>query len=513
MKKQFKILFALLIVLVLSFSFVACNSDKDGTDGGTNGANFKTAEEIASAFSNGQLTIKYNTSNGSNDYYTVTQTEQGCFYSSYRTPKDILDGTLFLKSENGYKMYDITDGERTFEMAYESDSVADMFVGNIFSTYLTAYSSLDANSFNNKGSTTVANRECTKYEYSYSGLGASVKYEYCIDNQTGICLKFVGSAGSGGDSATASFEVIELILGNASLKKYTDLPCDETGGTTIGGSTTWPSSNIVSLAPFFDANTVPALVGAAKFSYMKVDGLAMVIAEGISQAEYDSYVDLLKTNGYTITTDLYLGPTATKSLSNGNALSISLVYSADDSEDNGELTLSITPIYACEADIVLPENFKITYVLDNTVYTVIKIGNDFYKEYTDAYESTTKTFAKFDAQAKKWSAYTNDANTNGWELNGTEYSTTNSLLNDFLDNIYFDIVLSKNDHSLAGTEKVAGVDCNKFVYSDEYETITYYKSYDNFVFKKVSTYDGENTTNYEVQSYTTTVSAFPSMPN
>lgn len=503
MKKTIKLLFICALCFVLGITLIACGDKNKGSD--TNGENisFKTPEEIAAAFSNGKFTVKISSTGSSPFYYTVIQADNGYFYSYYDAPKAVLDGDLVIKEGNTYKYYTVADGKRAFVIASESDSTATQYVDNLFSTYFSAYAGIGTDGFNKKGSSTVAGRACTKYLFSYKGFGTEVSYEYYIDNDTGMCLKYVGAMSAGGESGSYSWEMTEFVLGNASLSAYTSLPIEGSGeGPNVGNTTTWPANKIAALASFFTETTLPALDGATKFTYVAESNSITISAEGIDQTEYDAYIQKLTTDGY-VTTESVGSVTAKKLLSAGNMISVSLSFNPQTSI----VVFMVDAIPACEAEAVLPQNLKIVFEdADGTEYTYIKIGNDFYKEYTDG-GYTYKNFAKYNATAKNWDSYLNNADTAyTWESRDYTYDDLDSVLCDLFDSVYTENYLSKDSYTLNGTIKVAGADCNVFIGDDYGTTVTYYKSFNNLVLKKVT---GEGSADdFCVTVYDTTVTAF-----
>ncbi len=85
------------------------------------------------------------------------------------------------------------------------DTVKSVYTNTYIATF-TNYGVVAAG-LKDKGEVTIAGRTCTKYVSSVSIAGFSYSNEYCIDNETELCLKNVMSAGSATDgSGTFSYE-------------------------------------------------------------------------------------------------------------------------------------------------------------------------------------------------------------------------------------------------------------------------------------------------------------------
>ncbi len=75
-----------------------------------------------------------------------------------------------------------------------------------FSSY-SVYSGLDMNKSSNK----VAGRDCDRFTYELSALGAGVTYTFSIDKETGMCLEWEATAAAIGEGmATANFTCKEF---------------------------------------------------------------------------------------------------------------------------------------------------------------------------------------------------------------------------------------------------------------------------------------------------------------
>lgn len=495
MKKKL-ILLLICTILSLSLFLSACGDDSNnqGQSDNENDIQFMTADAIANQFTEGKFTLKL-TSEGQVSYYTIICNEEGTFYAFYDTPKTVLDGMLYIKDGATYKYYEINDGKREFVMSYTNDEQANTLIGGLFTSYLASYASLSSAEFSLSGATTVAGRACKKYLFRSSVVGNSVSYEYYIDDSTGICLKYSVAVVSGGQTGSASWEITQITLGNVSLEPYSALPLKEgSGGIVSGNSAVWPKQIISDLATYITDTTVPELSGATNHSYMSSSSGLMITASGITTAEYNAY-DALFSSYYEDYSDL--GKAYSKLLSGGNMISVILTYTQEDEE----LLILITAIDTAEAKAILPQNYKLVYTNDSdTTYTSMKIGNDFYREYTDT-GITYCTYAKF-VSDNSWEIY------NKSESDWVKESYTLNLSqvkSDFIDSVDYGTL---SNVTFIGTETVSGQTCNKFEETSDTSKYTYWKTYNNMIFKIVEEIEGAQNIIFEVTLYSTDVTSF-----
>ncbi|NCA68155.1 MAG: hypothetical protein EOM87_08865 [Clostridia bacterium] len=278
------------------------NGNVDSTD--DNGdIDFKTANELKTSVQYGKYTIRV--SEGAEvQYMTFIQNTTGCFFASYETPADVLDGSLVILNGSGYKWYQIEDGKRTFLYESQNDDDATQFFGNIIQLYFASHAYYAEDDFHQKSTATVAGRDCTVYSYSYSWLDTSIEWDYYVDDATGVCLKYIGSANDSGERGSFVWETTELVLGEVSLEPYISLPLNGAEeGPVFGNSSTWPTAAIITVADFFSDDTIPAPIGADSFEYAINSGYGTVTIEGISEQEYLAYRQSIESAGYEFDTD------------------------------------------------------------------------------------------------------------------------------------------------------------------------------------------------------------------
>ncbi len=122
--------------------------------------------------------------------------------------------------------------------SYDSFGGKDAVKTLYMDTYLAILTSYGVLGFGLKdqGAVTIAGRACTKYAVSVSVLGASYSNEYCIDNETGLCLKNVIAVGSTTEgSASTSYECTAFEVGYR-ITLPADSDCTEVNGDNSGNT-------------------------------------------------------------------------------------------------------------------------------------------------------------------------------------------------------------------------------------------------------------------------------------
>ncbi len=127
---------------------------------------------------------------------------------------------MYIKNGDKYDMY-LGDEENGFELCEgisfnEEDVIAQT---QIFLGYMNAYSQWD-DSLKKDGSENIAGRSCDRFSYEYGVLGTKAKAEYCIDKETGVCLKYYIEGSSGGEGGSYQFECTEFRTNGITLPKY-----------------------------------------------------------------------------------------------------------------------------------------------------------------------------------------------------------------------------------------------------------------------------------------------------
>ncbi|MCL2706789.1 MAG: hypothetical protein FWE97_01285 [Dehalococcoidia bacterium] len=209
-----KKLVTLALAITLALSLVACGGG-NGSGGGDrfeygNGADY-IANNLKGDYS---ITYRYSISGADSLELTCIRTSDGYYYDYGGS------GVLYIKSGAKYDTYyGSADGgfiKVDFIEPMTEDQVKAQF---IFIGWMSHYGSY-ASDMVKDGSETVAGRSCDRYKYTWSYFGSSVKYTYCIDKATGVCLKYAYDVASGGQSGSLTFECIEFKTNGVKLPAY-----------------------------------------------------------------------------------------------------------------------------------------------------------------------------------------------------------------------------------------------------------------------------------------------------
>ena len=225
MKKIKKILF-LFLIPALIFTFTACGGMNSTGGGNTTDADNNSAFE----YGNGK---DYITEHLKGDYsitykYTVSGSPESLVATSTRTSEGYYYNyggmeALFIKNGDKYDTYQgsAEDGfvKVDFIDPVTQKELEDEMAFNLVFGFMNQYADNTSN-MKKSGTATVADRDCDKYTFSYSGIGGAVKYSYYIDKETGVCLKWNYDAAAGGQTAALTFECTEFKTSGVSLPNY-----------------------------------------------------------------------------------------------------------------------------------------------------------------------------------------------------------------------------------------------------------------------------------------------------
>lgn len=176
------------------------------------------AEKLKGDYS---ITYKYSVSgaDGSDDAMTskYIRTSDG-YYMAYSGLE-----MLYIKDGDMYDTYMGSEAEGFTKMDFMDPISKEEVESNmgLVGGFMSQYSAWDKSDMKRDGSETIAGRKCEKYTYSASAFGSAVKYSYCIDKDTGVCLKYsfdVSAIGQGAGSMT--FECTEFKTHGVSLPNY-----------------------------------------------------------------------------------------------------------------------------------------------------------------------------------------------------------------------------------------------------------------------------------------------------
>ena len=234
---KLKKLIVLILAIILVVSLAACSGgggkppassgnnppSSGGTGGGTGGAPIDKFE-FGVDFIENNLKDNYHivyeiTTYEDNESDTAVMeqiwTKEGVYFAAGG------DGMLFIKNGEEYVMYYET-GAGSFEkspMNYPKEMVEAMISG--LSMYMSAYASFGSE-LARDGSETIAGRDCERYtmDYKYPYLDYKLKYTYCIDKATGVCLKFKMDVQGEGKKVGYEFLCTMFKTSGVTLPKY-----------------------------------------------------------------------------------------------------------------------------------------------------------------------------------------------------------------------------------------------------------------------------------------------------
>ena len=240
-----------LLVVVLTLSFLtACGGNiplLPGMDGlGSGNFDFENPQDYIKENLKGDYAITFKMdSDGTVTYMKNIHTSQGYYFSSYNWEE------LFIKNGDQYDAYSGSLAEGFNYAGYQASEQEVENSASAFMMYASVYSQFSS-MLKKDGSVTIAGRSCEKYSYEISLMGASVKYEYCIDKETGICLKFAFEGSAEGESSSANFECIEFKTSGISLPSYNKAannPIENTPTVATQAANTQSDNNTELLAP------------------------------------------------------------------------------------------------------------------------------------------------------------------------------------------------------------------------------------------------------------------------
>ena len=233
MKKR---LIVLLTTIFLTLSFASCGKSEDNIASDLNSL-FpipqinETATPEVPGFNYGSSYIDEHLKGDYSITYKITSSGTGETTSAYDIKMMHTDAgyyismgegreLLYIKAGDKYTMY-MGDSKNGFvaygEPTYSEDDVKSQT--QLFLGYMTMYVDFKEQ-LKMSGTETIAGKSCDKYLFDYDFLGSKLKYEYYIDKETGVCMKFY-IEGSGAESAGQfTFECTEFKTDGVTLPAY-----------------------------------------------------------------------------------------------------------------------------------------------------------------------------------------------------------------------------------------------------------------------------------------------------
>lgn len=254
MKKFVLTLLIVALALSCTLMFTACDDKENEAEK----LNLMSAEEIERQFSNAKAVIRVSGTSTEDGETTGTgaatitfaENDTAVFYavdsvSSDSEDTDDLDSYKVLSIKSSNEMFMVYDTYKV-SLGAQGGAAYQASMSSVFTTYLASYASVDDSLFTKGGTATIAGRTCTKYSYNPMALGglgalggalgglgaqasaalagASLTYDYYIDNATGFCMKMDIAGESEGEGGSMSWEVTSLQIGNVDLSAYINLP-------------------------------------------------------------------------------------------------------------------------------------------------------------------------------------------------------------------------------------------------------------------------------------------------
>jgi len=208
-----KKIIVLFLLLILAFSLVSCGGGSNNKDSDK----FEFGQDYINNNLKGDYWIIYNTTyweNGKSNTSSLEmiKTDKGYYYGEAGE-----NGVLYIKNGDKYDVY--YQGGDAYESSgfqFDPEMVESMMLG--ITGYMNNYASYSSG-MKKAGSETVAGRNCEKYTF---GMTFPIKYQavYCIDKETGVCMKLTMEVDAGGQKAGYEFECTKFQTSNVSLPKY-----------------------------------------------------------------------------------------------------------------------------------------------------------------------------------------------------------------------------------------------------------------------------------------------------
>lgn len=195
----------------------------------------------------------------------------------------------------------LVDRDGTSIISYELDdsewNMGQNLVGQDFSYILPIYSTTTnvylfiANAYDGslkyEGKDNVAGRACSKYSYSTGVMGASLSYAACIDDLTGVTLKWIIETTSEGVTGSQQMEVLSFKTGSSVV--IPDLPAPSEDYMDFTGAMGWPSNSFTAMIPQAPGTVTTSMIQDNQFAVMLND---------VSEDDFNSYVSSLISYGF-----------------------------------------------------------------------------------------------------------------------------------------------------------------------------------------------------------------------
>ena len=126
---------------------------------------------------------------------------------------------LYIKNGDMYDVYFPSD-EGFFKVDFLEPQPEDAAASAFGALYDLMTTHIGKKDLKKDGDETVAGRSCDRYKESAVGFGVAFGGTYCIDKETGACLKFQYDMAVEGGMGSATFECVEYLTSGVKLPDY-----------------------------------------------------------------------------------------------------------------------------------------------------------------------------------------------------------------------------------------------------------------------------------------------------
>ena len=192
------------------------SSDTSGGGKTDNDSGFSIGKDEIKSQIKGDFSITYKIYTSSSDKsaeMTFIRTSDGYYFdmSEYKY--------LYIKNGDMYDVYFPSD-EGFFKVDFLEPQPEDAAASAFGALYDLMTTHIGKKDLKKDGDETVAGRSCDRYKESAVGLGVAFGGTYCIDKETGACLKFQYDMAAEGGMGSATFECIEYLTNGVKLPAY-----------------------------------------------------------------------------------------------------------------------------------------------------------------------------------------------------------------------------------------------------------------------------------------------------
>ncbi|MEQ8153811.1 MAG: hypothetical protein ABRQ25_02810 [Clostridiaceae bacterium] len=230
----------LLLSFVLIFSLAGCTKSSSPTTDSNNDnstasedtstvdnneqKDFQYSDEYISAHLGNEYAVTYkfayfeNNKETNTAVVTIKKNEKGYYFNMGDASENIGDSEFMYVKENDKYVMCTKGGSGVFskvsEVTMTEDEIKATAAGTL--SYMSFYKTY-VDDLNKVGTETICGRTCDKYSMKSYNTAASVYIEFCIDQKTGICLKYTVNAKDWNERGGFNFECTEFKTDNVEL--------------------------------------------------------------------------------------------------------------------------------------------------------------------------------------------------------------------------------------------------------------------------------------------------------